>query len=162
MSNKKPFRRYVLCLFAVLTASFVSSCDDNRIFEDNQSLPAEGWAADKAIVFDVNILDPATPANFYVNVRHADGYPYSNLYLHVKTVFPNGKQSNDTLQCLLADDKGKWLGKGLGDIYDNQILFKRNVRFPLAGNYHFELRQFTRDDTLPLVMDAGLRIEKAE
>ncbi len=140
----------------------LSACDNKRIFEENKNIPDNNWAASNIVKFDVEIKDPSTPANFYINVRNADGYPYSNLFLFIKTTFPSGKSSTDTLNCILADDQGKWLGKGLGDIYDNQILFKRNVRFPLAGNYTFEIQQGTRSDNIPLIMDVGLRIEKAE
>jgi gliding motility-associated lipoprotein GldH len=139
-----------------------AACDGNRIFEENQSIPETGWDVANVVKYDVNIADPAVPANFYINVRQADGYPYQNIFLFIKTVFPNGKQSNDTLDCLLADEKGKWLGSGIGDIYDNQIPFKRNVRFPLAGTYHFEIQQGMRVEKVPLIMDVGLRIEKAE
>lgn len=139
-----------------------ASCDNNRIFEENKSIPDTGWDSSNVVKFDVEIKDPSTPANFYVNVRNADGYPYSNLFLFVKTKFPNGKQSNDTLECQLADEKGKWIGKGIGDIFDNQIPFKRNVRFPLAGTYSFEIMQGMRASNIPLIMDVGLRIEKAE
>jgi hypothetical protein len=38
----------------------------------------------------------------------------------------------------------------------------RNMRFPMPGEYTFEMRQGTRDDILPLVTDAGIRIEKAD
>jgi gliding motility-associated lipoprotein GldH len=144
------------------TLLFLSACDNKRIFEQNTDIPDNNWASSNKIKFNVPITDPATSANFYINVRNADGYPYSNLYLFVKTTFPNGKFSTDTLECILADEKGKWLGKGLGDIYDNQIPFKRNVRFPLAGNYIFEIQQGMRSDIVPLIMDVGLRIEKAE
>jgi gliding motility-associated lipoprotein GldH len=147
----------ICCLLLFLTA-----CDSKRIFEENKDIPNSSWISSDIIRFDVPIKDPATPANFFINVRHADGYPYSNLYLFIKTTFPNGKSSMDTLECILADEKGKWLGKGLGDIYDNQIPFKRNVRFPLAGTYSFEVQQATRNDNLPLIMDIGLRIERAE
>lgn len=147
----------VYCLFLLL-----ASCDSKRIFEENKDIPDNTWAYSNVIRFDVPIKDPSTPANFYINVRNADGYPYSNLYLFIKTTFPNGKFSTDTLECILADEKGKWLGKGLGDIYDNQIPFKRNVRFPLAGTYIFEIQQGTRSDHVPLIMDVGLRIERAE
>ena len=146
----------LLCLF------FFSSCDDKRIFEQNQSIPETGWSSSNILKFEVDITDPSTPGNFYINVRHADGYPYSNLFLFIKTTFPSGKFSNDTLECVLADEKGKWLGTGLGDIYDNQIPFKRNVRFPLSGKYTFEIQHGMRSDIIPLIMDIGLRIEKAE
>ena len=141
---------------------FFSSCDNNRIFEQNQAIPETGWAATNKIKFNVDIKDPSTPTNFYINVRNADGYPYSNIFLFIKTTFPNGKRSNDTLECVLADEKGKWIGSGMGDLYDNQIPFKKNVRFPLAGSYIFEIEQGMRTENVPLIMDGGLRIEKAE
>lgn len=160
LKKKRVYSLVQLLLVSLLC--FFASCDKGRIFEQNQQIPESGWAMTNSVKFDVDIKDPSTPANFYINVRHADGYPYSNLFLFIKTVFPDGKASNDTLECVLADEKGKWLGSGLGDIYDNQIPFKRNVRFPVAGNYHFEIQQAMRMDNLPLIMDMGLRIEKAE
>jgi gliding motility-associated lipoprotein GldH len=160
--TEKKVTLFLSSTLLLLSVLFFSACDNARIFEKNQALPETGWAQSNVVKFDVDIKDPATPANFYVNVRNADGYPYSNIFLFIKTVFPNGKMSNDTLECVLADEKGKWLGSGLGDIYDNQIPFKRNARFPLAGTYHFEIEQGMRTDTIPLIMDVGLRIEKAE
>lgn len=157
-SGKKP----LFCSTLIMLCLFFSSCDDARIFEENTAIPESGWDSNNVISYNVDIKDPSTPASFYINVRHADGYPYSNLFLFVKTRFPDGKQSNDTLECQLADENGKWIGKGAGDIYDNQILFKRNVRFPLAGTYIFEIEQGMRIDKVPLIMDVGLRIEKAE
>ena len=149
-------------IFLLLCVLFFTSCDSARIFEQNQEIPESGWAQTNVIKFDVEIKDPATAAHFYVNVRNADGYPYSNVFLFIKTVFPNGKFSSDTLECVLADENGKWLGTGVGDLYDNQIPFKRNVRFPQAGTYRFEIEQGMRMENVPLILDVGLRIEKAE
>ncbi len=153
--------KQIAFLFMV-SALFFTSCDGKRIFEKNIEIPETGWKTDNILKFDVDIKDPSLPTNFFVNVRNADGYPYQNLYLFIKTKFPNGKMSNDTLDCILSDEKGKWLGSGMGDIYDNQILFKRNVRFPVAGTYSFEIQHGMRADIVPLIMDVGLRIAKAE
>ncbi|MBL0327924.1 MAG: gliding motility lipoprotein GldH [Bacteroidetes bacterium] len=159
---QKQISKLIQTTLFLLSVMLLASCDGGRIFEKNQEMPQSGWAQSNKITFDVEIKDPATPAHFYVNVRNSEGYPYSNLFLFIKTVFPNGKFSNDTLECVLADEKGKWLGTGVGDIYDNQIPFKRNVRFPMAGTYRFEIEQGMRSETVPLIMDVGLRIEKAE
>lgn len=156
----KKQKSTVFSTLFLLSILFFSSCDESRIFEQNQVIPEAGWEQNNILKFDVDIKDPSTPANFYINVRNADGYPYSNLFLFIKTTFPNNKVSNDTLECVLADEKGKWLGSGMGDIYDNQIPFKRNVKFPLPGTYHFEIQQAMRTDNIPLIMDVGLRIEK--
>jgi gliding motility-associated lipoprotein GldH len=146
----------------LLVVLFFSSCDSKRIFEENKKIPGEGWSSSNVIKFDVEIANLEMPTNFYINVRNADGYPYNNLFLFIKTTFPNGKMSNDTLECVLADENGKWLGKGMGDIYDNQIPFKKNVRFPEIGKYTFEIQHGMRTDIIPLIIDMGLRIEKSE
>ena len=140
----------------------LSSCDSNRVFEDNAEIKDLQWDTSHVVGFDVEIKDTVSPHNFYVNVRNADAYPYSNLYLFIRTKFPDGRASNDTLEVVLADEKGRWLGDGLGDIWDNRVLFKRNVRFPMEGTYRFEYRHGMRDNPLPMIMDVGIRIEKAE
>lgn len=141
---------------------FFFSCDSKRIFEQNVDIPGSGWVIDSVIKLEVAITDTVIPTNFYINVRNADGYPYSNLFLYIKTIFPSGKTANDTLECVLADEQGKWLGNGLGDIYDNQIPFKRNVRFPSSGKYIFEIQHGMRTEIVPLIMDIGLRVERVE
>ncbi|MES2140668.1 MAG: gliding motility lipoprotein GldH [Bacteroidota bacterium] len=155
---KSGFILVTILLFGL----FFSACDNNRIFEENKDLPDNTWSSNNVLKFDVSIVDTKIPTNFYINVRNADGYPYNNLFLFIKTTFPNGKMSNDTLECVLADEKGKWLGSGMGDIYDNQIPFKKNVLFPEAGKYTFEIQHGMRTEQVPLIMDVGLRIEKAE
>lgn len=154
-------KHFVQLVFGLLVIAIFASCDSARVYEENKELPGNVWNVDNVVKLEVDITDTTAPTNFYINVRNAEGYPYSNIYLFIKTKFPNGQESNDTLECVLADEKGQWLGSGMGDIYDNQIPFKRNVRFPVSGKYVFELQHGMRIDDLPLIMDVGLRIEKA-
>lgn len=114
------------------------------------------------IKLDVEIKDTMSLHNIYFNIRNAGGYQFSNLYLFLTTITPKGEQARDTVELTLADERGKWLGDGSGDIWDNRILFKRKFRFPEAGLYHFELQQAMRVNPLPQIMDAGMRIEKAQ
>ena len=63
---------------------------------------------------------------------------------------------------MLADEKGRWMGDGMGDLWDNRILFKKDFVFPHSGHYRFELEQAMRMDPLPGILDAGIRIEQAK
>ena len=63
---------------------------------------------------------------------------------------------------MLADERGQWLGDGMGDIWDNRILFKKDFKFPQTGKYRFELEQAMRINPLPGIMDVGMRIERAD
>ncbi len=151
----------IFTLFAAIGfLFFCTSCDSKRVFEQNTDIPDNIWNKNEPISFEVPITDTVTLHNVYVNVRNAGSYAFSNLYLFLDTQYPDQTVSRDTLECILADPSGKWLGDGSGDIWDNQILFKKNVRFKHQGTYKFKFEQAMRVSKLPMIMDIGLRIEK--
>jgi gliding motility-associated lipoprotein GldH len=124
-------------------------------------LPEGGWKASDTIVFEPEINDLEGLYNVKVNVRHNDTYAYSNLFIFLTTVYPDGAKQTDTLECVLADERNHWKGDGSGDIWDNSILLKSNIRFPVKGKYKFIYQHGMRVDPLFNVMDVGLTIEKA-
>lgn len=144
----------------LLLAIFVSACNQNTVFSKYTTLPEDGWNKNNKLSFNIDVKDNNSLNNVYLTVRHADSYPFSNLFLFLNTTYPNGKHSIDTLECLLANPKGEWIGDGAGDIFDNKILVKKNVRFPQIGNYTFTFEQGMRTNPLPLIMDFGMVIEK--
>jgi gliding motility-associated lipoprotein GldH len=149
-----------ISLFSILI--FFTSCDRNRVFEEYKTIPENLWYINNKVTFDVNISDTVSVDNLYINIRNSGSYSYSNLFVFLTTYLPDNTASKDTLECTLADASGKWLGNGLGDIWDNKILFKRNFRFPHTGKYRFEMVQGMRINPLPLIADVGLRIEKVK
>jgi gliding motility-associated lipoprotein GldH len=148
-----------ICILFVLLFGF-TACDSKRVYEQNIDIPEYIWDKDNPVYFDVEIKDTVSLHHIYINIRNASGYAYSNLYLFLDTKYPNNSMSRDTIECILADPSGKWLGDGSGDIWDNQILFKKNVRFKQIGTYKFRYEQAMRMPKLPMIMDVGLRIEK--
>lgn len=149
-------------IFLLLLCGVFTSCDPSRFFEENKKVVKGEWDQNTPLVFQVSVEDTASLFNVYINVRNAGSYRFSNLYLFVNTVFPGGQLERDTLEITLASPDGRWLGDGLGDIFDNRILFKEDVRFTQPGEYSFELIQAMRINPLPGIMDAGIRIEKVE
>jgi len=159
---KTAFNTITIIFLGLVVASSLSSCDRYKVFEENKEIPNNIWERSNKLKFVVPISDTISGHNVYINIRNAEGFPYSNLFLFVHSYFPDGKTFTDTLECVLADDKGKWLGAGAGDIFDNKIPFKGHVRFRSVGTYTFELEQAMRLEKLPLVMDAGIRIERVK
>jgi len=156
------FSRSILKVAAIIAVIFFTSCNNDVVFEQNQKIEKSLWDVDKPVVFTAKITDTVHAQNVYLNIRNAGTYPFSNLFLFINTRFPGGQLDRDTAEIMLANADGRWLGKGLGDIWDNRILFKRNVRFPQAGEYRFELIQAMRMNPLSGMMDVGIRVEKAE
>ena len=153
-------RNNIFFVFIILV--FFTSCDNNRVFEENKDIPSTSWDKNNIVEFTVPISDTVSPHNVYINIRQNGQYGNQNMYLFINIISPSGEKVRDTVNCILADAKGKWLGTGLGDIYSNQLLYKKKIGFPHAGNYKFEIEQAMRVDILKNVEDIGIRIERSE
>lgn len=144
----------------LFTAMFLVSCGHPPLFDQNKSLPGNVWKEGQLMRFDVKVEDTVHIHKFYLNIRHSTDYRYANIYLFINSTFPDGKEARDTVECILAEPSGKWLGKGISNTRDNQILLRRGLRFPKTGNYIFEIEQAMREPELTGIMDIGLRIVK--
>lgn len=150
-------------IFVGIFALALSSCDSDMVFEQNRQIPGSVWKAENKIIFETEIMDTVSLYDLYINIRNSGNFQYSNLYIFVDVFQPEGKIERDTIECILADLQGRWLGKsGSGSVWHNQILFNRKTRFPREGKYVFRFEQAMRDKELENIMDVGLRIEKSQ
>lgn len=140
--------------------SLITACDPGRVYDDNKSIPADTWFYKNAIPFEVQITDTTKLYNVYVNLRVTSDYKYSNIFMWVNTTNPEKKTDQRRVEIRLADEGGKWLGSGLGDLYDYQFPVFQKIKFPSSGFYRFELEQNMRDDTLNFVKSVGVRVEE--
>lgn len=145
-------------LFYLFSACSLAGCDQ-VMYQAHEQMPNKIWEVGHNIGFDVDVTDTVTGYDFYIDLRNEGTYPYANIYMFVNTTFPSGKSARDTVECMLADHSGRWLGSGLGDVLDNHILFKKNIRFPNTGTYKFEFEQGMRTESLPAILDLGISIE---
>jgi gliding motility-associated lipoprotein GldH len=166
--RSKLFLSGRLSIAILLLGMMAAGCaDDNLVFEQNLEIPDALWVVTDKAIMDFEITDTVSQHNFLINVRNTEVYPYRNLYVFVKTVFPNGKFSRDTVSIVLADASGRWVGKGSGYLsmsehVSNSIMYNYNKRFPLSGTYKVEIEQAMRLDTLEGIQNIGLRIEKTK
>ena len=149
---------YVVLVIALVF--IISSCANNSIYDHNQELNSP-WMAEQKAEFDFTISDTLSAFDFYINIRNTTEYNYSNLYLFIKTNFPDGRYAIDTAEIFLADKQGKWLGSGIGEIKDNQILFRKHGRFPMKGQYKITFEQAMRKVELQGIKSVGIRIVKS-
>lgn len=147
-------------IFLILTAIFVYGCKQTAVYEKNKEIENKKWLIENEVNFNVAITDTVALYDFYISLRNNHEYPYRNIYIFLKTIFPNGMLIQDTLNVILADVEGKWLGSGMGDIKYNQVLVKRGIRFPLKGTYAFTFIQGMREPELHGITDIGIKIDK--
>jgi len=149
----------IICLLTV----FLYSCNNNKVYEKYIEVENGVWEKENVANFAVDVKDTSSYHNFYINVRNTADYPFSNLYLFVTIKGPDNQFNTDTINCILADNRGKWKGKGIGDLWDYQKPFLGGVKFAQKGEYVISYEQAMRvDHGLEGISDIGLSIEKRE
>lgn len=150
-----------ICLLLVI------SCDKKRVFDEYESLPGK-WHKDSVVTFKFQAPDTIQEYNLFINLRNNANYKYSNLFLITNMNFPNGKVIGDTLEYEMAAPSGEWLGTGFGELKQNKLWYKENVRFSEIGEYSFNIQQAMRKSgetegilEFEGITEVGFRIEKA-
>jgi len=149
----------ILLLSAILL--MLVSCRKKTEYEEFAAVP-EAWNNRNLVHFNVNITDTVTPQNVYISVRHSGKYEFSNLYLFVTAQSPDGNVRRDTVEMILANEHGKWQGKGAASVFTFYYPYKSHIRFPVPGIYRFTIEQAMWIRDLKNISHMGLMIEKAD
>lgn len=139
----------------------LTGCDKGKVFEENFTVDEEGWNSNDFLRYSFNIEDTTLPHHFFINIRNSTEYPYSNLFLFIRTILPDQSAAADTLDIPVSGPDGRWLGNGIGKYRDLQVLIMNDILFPQAGEYVFEIEQGMRDEDIKGISSVGIRVEKA-
>ena len=150
-------KRGLSALFCLL---LITGCSNNVVFQETKDLPAHGWEIDSVVVFKYNATDTSGMYDIVIDIRNDGNYHYQNFWLFINSTSPSRVVFKDTLECVLADNFGRWIGKGGGTLYQLPVSFMQQIKFPERGVYQFELIQGMREKTLTGIRDIGLRIIK--
>jgi len=146
-------------LSIVLISCLLASCTTLDVYEKSKVFTKQEWASTDTPNFKFDIVDTTSLYNFYFVLRHQEKYPYKNVWLSL-----NVKNVDTTItikrEFILADNN-KWLGSTIDDITDHRIIFNQEPIKLKKGTYSFTLKQIMRDDPLPYIFSAGIRVQKA-
>ncbi|MBR7067191.1 MAG: gliding motility lipoprotein GldH [Bacteroidales bacterium] len=143
-------------------ALIVVACTQPAIYTGFEAMPNDVWHRDSIAQFTLEVADTTCPYNLVVDLRNTTDYRFQNLYLFIDIEAPNGAVQRDTLECFIADDAGRWLGKGRGYLRDNRFLYRQGAQFAMRGEYHVRIQQAMRDEILKGIAGAGFRLEQSK
>jgi gliding motility-associated lipoprotein GldH len=138
------------------------SCNNNIVFENYKTFENQIWNADSSVVFNYSFSDTTCNYQVVIKVRHTTDYEFQNLFLFIKT------EETDTLELLLANKEGDWLGKGIGDVREMEFVYRKNKKIPKKGYFIFEIEQAMRYGELEKIQNLhniqaiGLSIQKQD
>jgi gliding motility-associated lipoprotein GldH len=145
----------------LLLFCFYCSCTQLDTFEKNTSIPKYEWQNGFTIKGSFSITDTTVKYNTYIVLRHTDAYKYNNIWLRIGIQAPGDSMHYQKLDMQLGSDAAGWSGNGMNDIWEiRQLLPAAAIKYYKTGNYNFSIIQVMRDDPLPAVMSAGIRVEK--
>ena len=167
---KKTYRNSVFLFISMVFVIF-NSCGlpENTISEEFQTMEKGiwGWKDTKSFHFDIE--DTSHYYNIYCGLRLNGTYNYSNIWL-IYELSETKQDSNNTItlksqkkqfQIELADQTGRWLGKGMSNLISYKQLLLNKIKLK-KGHYTFKLSQNMREDLLSGVSDVGIKVEKGQ
>ena len=157
MASKKLM--YLLAFLGILMLPY---CNPIQVFEKNTTIPGSRWSRNFKATGTFEITDTSSFHNIYIVLRHTDAYAYNNIWLNIGVKSPGDSMRFQKLDLSLGNDREGWEGTGMNDIWEvRKLIFGQPRRFVRPGVYEFSISHIMRDDPLPHIMSAGLRVEKA-
>jgi gliding motility-associated lipoprotein GldH len=150
----------LICPVLIFSLLLMNSCRQGIVYTESVSIPEKHWLLDFNPNFSAEINDTLSNYNILFTIRNSSSYPFRNIFLFVTATSPKGASITDTLEYLLADEKGNWFGKGIGDVHELTVRYKSNIYFPAKGTYSFKVQHGMRSEDLNGIYDFGMRIVK--
>ncbi len=132
-------------------------------YQKQEAIPDNAWAYDFIPEFNYSISDTTAVYQPYFIFRHTQAYPYNNIWVWVSVKGPGDTIAKKVrVDVVLAEAGGKWLGRGMGEIYEQRMPLELGDSINLSryGDYEIKVEQNMRINPLPEVLHVGLRVEK--
>jgi len=148
-------RNYLL--FFIVT--ILLSCSNNA-YEDYHSFKHKSWNTDSIASFKYTISDTTIKYDLSLRIRHSVDYEFQNLYLFLE------ENQKDTIEIILANKSGKWMGNGVGDVREFHYVFDKKRSFFKKGEYKLNIEQAMRYgskakiENLEHILDIGLIVSE--
>lgn len=142
----------------LLIAGLLAACRPDVIFHSFHSVSPAGWERNDTLRFDVFLPDSAASYSLCVELRHRVSYPYCEL--PVVLTLTNDSLSTpfqDTVQLAVADDQGRWFGRGWGDLRTVASSFL-SLPAGVKDSCRLTLTNLLPDSILSGVNDIGVKI----
>lgn len=151
-------------LFVVLSSCIFAACQPVPHYQKVEPVPQNAWSYSFRPVFTFTITDSTAQYQPYFIIRHTQAYPYNNIWLWLYIKTPDDTTTHKArINITLAEPNGKWLGRGVGAIYEQRmpVSLGDSINLSHPGTYQVGMEQNMRLNPLPEILHIGMRVEKA-
>jgi gliding motility-associated lipoprotein GldH len=150
-----------LLLGMLIASGCLFSCQPLAVYEKNTPIANGAWKSAVAATGSFDIKDTTALYKTYLVLRHTDTYQYENIWLNIGLQAPGDTMRFVRYNLSLTNGSAGWEGTGMNDIWElRKWLQIGDGRFKKTGTWNFAIYHLMRNDPLPAVLSAGLRVEK--
>lgn len=153
----KRSHKILLSLFLV---SVLFACSEAPLYEKAYSFKNQEWKQNEKMKFVVDIKDTSKFYDLTLSLRTTTDFPYSNIYMFMKTLTPDGSNVRVPIEMIISNPDGSWVGTKSGSTVETSRTFPK-VKMPLKGKYIFTLEQGITDSKVTEILDLILRVDYA-
>ncbi len=147
-------------LALVIVIVLVASCGNRTVFKEYRTLDNISWNR-----FDIQNFDVAVNKDdrldFYLFIRHHTNYPYDYLDVNVTFYMPGNEMRSGDYHFELKDEKGKWKANGMGELWDIELLIRKNLKMKEEGVCKVRIENKMTKLQTPGIMEIGLIVKKS-
>tara|TARA_B100001059_G_C17726465_1_gene523733 strand:+ start:292 stop:774 length:483 start_codon:yes stop_codon:yes gene_type:complete len=152
---------FVLMLISTQSCSYPSSIKTYEF--------SNGWKTNEVV--DFNFKGPQNSSNqdVFLILRHNKNYAFSNIFLITDIKFENDSIKTDTLEYVLSEKNGKWLGETKLSVVEHKLIYKKNLKLVKDSSYSVRVRNSMRlyNEIVPIqnlenILDLGLVIQSVK
>src|ERR1044072_4447288 len=112
-------RNISIALFSLL---LFTGCMPSPYYQQNYPVPGNAWQYNFTPTYKFEITDTAASYKMFFFIRHTEAYPFSNIWLIVSLKQPGDSSFQKLrIEIPLAEQSGKWLGRGMGEIWEQLL-----------------------------------------
>lgn len=149
--NKCLLSGFILCVL------LLSGCDSRRVvYSDTYGIGMLDWNMDSVAEFETELLPGCYDMSLIV--RNSGDYMFQNLWLFVSMETAD-TVTVDTVECFLADNYGRWLGRGsIGSVYTSEVAWADSVVLNDTAKVTYHIAHGMRYVDLKGIVDVGVMV----
>jgi len=148
----------IVPLFVLFTA-----CESERsVYEEYRKFDNLSWNRFDLLTFGVNLEEPGTPYDIYLNIRHLPEVPYEEMTVNLTIFTPSGDMRTTDYTLDFFDNEGKRLSECLGDYCDLLVPVRKSFTFYEPGEVKFEIENKYSKIEMPGIIEVGIILKKSQ
>lgn len=147
-------------LASILLLLSTLSCNGDKAYYQYRQIERGEWHRDSLLLFTTDSLFQLEGPSLAISLEITSNnrYPYRDLWMLVEQNISDTLFRADTLQILLADEKGQFLGSSAGGLHQLSVPYIRlKVDEPIRP-FQVRIRHLMADDPLPGIEKAGIKV----